>query len=218
MVNMELAQRLKYRVCTEISGKRILTSCTIFNMLGKGVTGMLNKDNKALLKACTQICNDYYPETAGHLFVVNAPMIFAGVWSVAKGFLDEKTRSKVKILGTNYLSTLEEFVVIDELPTFLGGKCTCNGFPGGCLAREPGPWDDYEIYQNTIRRKRNIDGPPEDRSQQNSASIIVTSESDKYNASSPDDTGIPELPAVNGDAILIQKYRQGKIEEEVKTD
>lgn len=36
------------------------------------------------------------------MFIVNAPMLFTGVWAVVKGFLDEKTRNKIKILGGKY--------------------------------------------------------------------------------------------------------------------
>jgi len=43
----------------------------------------------------------------GNLFVVNAPMLFSGIWAVVKGFLDEKTRGKIKIIGSNFLPTLQ---------------------------------------------------------------------------------------------------------------
>ena len=39
----------------------------------------------------------------GNMFIVNAPMLFSGIWAVVKGFLDEKTRNKIKILGANFL-------------------------------------------------------------------------------------------------------------------
>ena len=43
-----------------------------------------------------------YPETLGSMLIVNAPFFFAGIWGTIKGFLDERTRSKVEIVGTNY--------------------------------------------------------------------------------------------------------------------
>jgi len=33
----------------------------------------------------------------GNLFVVDAPYLFSGIWAVVKGFLDERTRNKIKI-------------------------------------------------------------------------------------------------------------------------
>jgi hypothetical protein len=51
-----------------------------------------------------------YPETLGSMLIINAPFFFAGVWSSIKGFLDERTRSKVEIVGTNYKKRILEFV------------------------------------------------------------------------------------------------------------
>ena len=68
----------------------------------------------------------------GHTFLINAPYIFMAAWAIIKGFLDEKTRSKIKILGTSYMDTILEFVELDNLPKFLGGNCECEG---GCLNR-----------------------------------------------------------------------------------
>ena len=51
-------------------------------------------------------------------------MVFRGLWKVAKGFLDERTRNKIKVLGGTYLPTLLEFVEVENIPDFLGGKCT----------------------------------------------------------------------------------------------
>lgn len=42
--------------------------------------------------------------------IVNAPWAFTAVWSIAKGWLDEKTRAKVNILGTSYLKELLKHV------------------------------------------------------------------------------------------------------------
>ena len=36
-------------------------------------------------------------------------MTFTAIWAVVKGFLDEKTRGKIKILGSNFLPTLEQY-------------------------------------------------------------------------------------------------------------
>jgi len=49
----------------------------------------------------------------GSIAVVNAPMLFAGIWSIIKGWLDEKTRNKVNILGANYLPALEKYCNLD---------------------------------------------------------------------------------------------------------
>jgi CRAL/TRIO domain len=63
-----------------------------------------------LIKLASQIGSDYYPEIMGNMFVVNAPYLFAGVWTIVKGFIDERTRNKIKIMGSGFEKTLLEFI------------------------------------------------------------------------------------------------------------
>ena len=79
----------------------------------------------------------------GAMYVVNAPFVFSACWSVVKGFLDERTVAKIKILGGSYQKTLLEVIDAENLPAFLGGKCTCAD-RGGCAKSYAGPWEDYE--------------------------------------------------------------------------
>ena len=47
------------------------------------------------------------------MFIVNAPFFFTGIWAMIKIFLDEGTRKKISILGTDYKSKLLEFVILN---------------------------------------------------------------------------------------------------------
>jgi hypothetical protein len=38
----------------------------------------------------------------GEMLIINAPMLFSGAWAMVKGFMDEKTRNKIKIIGSKY--------------------------------------------------------------------------------------------------------------------
>ena len=69
------------------------------------------------------MAQDYYPETMGAVYVVNAPLLFSALYTIVKGFLDERTRSKVRIMGGNYRSVLLEHIDAENLPVFLGGTC-----------------------------------------------------------------------------------------------
>jgi hypothetical protein len=70
-------------------------------------------------------------------------MTFTAVWAVVKGFLDEKTREKIQIKGSDYKKTLLKYVDADQLPDFLGGTCTAP------LEEDYGPWHDFEIVDGT---------------------------------------------------------------------
>lgn len=118
-----------------------------------GSMATANKQTYGLCKLASQVGSDYYPEIMGNLFVCNAPMSFTAIWAVVKGFLDEKTRGKIKILGSGFMTTLENFLDRDDIPSFMGGNCTCSHVEGGCLNSNKGPWNDFEIHNYGIRPK-----------------------------------------------------------------
>ena len=95
---------------SRIFGHHIETNCQIFDLTNGSVTKMASRQCLALLKMGAKVAQDYYPETMGQCFVVNAPMVFSALYAIIKGFLDERTRSKVRILGSNYLPVLLEHI------------------------------------------------------------------------------------------------------------
>lgn len=68
------------------------------------------------------------------MVICNAPMTFTTIWAMIKGWLDEKTREKIKIKGKDYKKTLLQYIDEDQLAEFLGGKCTA------LLEEDFGPW------------------------------------------------------------------------------
>ena len=46
----------------------------------------------------------------GKLCIINAPILFSIIYSVVKGWLDERTRSKITIVSSGYLKTLQEYI------------------------------------------------------------------------------------------------------------
>ena len=93
----------------------------------------------------------------GQCFVVNAPMVFSALYAIIKGFLDERTRSKVRIIGANYRPVLLEHIDAENLPEFLGGTCTCSHVEGGCLYSDAGPWNDYVVINRRIKHKEEVE-------------------------------------------------------------
>ena len=108
--------------------------------------GTIDQTALNLIKQASKTSSDNYPETMGRCIFVNAPVAFTFVWGIIKGWIDEKTRNNIKILGTNFKKDLLELCDADQLPSFLGGTCECN-CEGGCMFSDKGPWNDYEPVQ-----------------------------------------------------------------------
>ena len=70
------------------------------------------------------------------MFIINAPFMFRGVWTIVKAFIHERTKAKIKILGSKYHKEVFEAVDPSQLPKFLGGECDCDG---GCQYSDMGP-------------------------------------------------------------------------------
>lgn len=70
-------------------------------------------------------------------------MLFTGVWAIVKGWLDEKTREKIQIVGGGYTKKLLQYIDEDQLPEFLGGKNSAQ------LIENSGPWNEYEIVDGS---------------------------------------------------------------------
>jgi hypothetical protein len=65
----------------------------------------------------------------GQLIIVNAPTSFTAIWSMIKPWLAPRTLDKILILGANQPdqhATLLDLVAPENLPTALGGTCTCS--------------------------------------------------------------------------------------------
>ena len=134
----EVLQKLHFLACSKVSGKQIQHTFSILDMTNFSV-GMMNKRVYSLVQHASKISQDYYPEQLGQLMICNAPMLFTGVYSMIKGWLDEKTRQKIQIVGGSYTKKLLEYVDEDQLAEFLGGKNQAK------LEDDVGPWSSYEI-------------------------------------------------------------------------
>ncbi|CAF1996362.1 hypothetical protein YC2023_084958 [Brassica napus] len=134
---------LRYPACSIASEKHVSSTTTILDVSGLGMSNF-SKSARSLFMEIQKIDSNYYPETLHRLFVVNANSGFRMLWLALKTFLDARTLAKVQVLGPNYLGELLEAIDPSNLPTFLGGNCTCSD-RGGCLFSDEGPWNDPNI-------------------------------------------------------------------------
>jgi hypothetical protein len=131
---------IRFAHCSKAVGKLIEQTFIILDMEGIGISHLTGK-TREFLKIASNIAQDYYPEMLGTMYLVNTSFFFSAVWSIVKGFLDEKTTNKIKVEKSGYAKKLLEHVDAENLPTFFGGTCTCSHVEGGCLFSDQGPWN-----------------------------------------------------------------------------
>lgn len=56
------------------------------------------------------------------MYIINAPLLFKGIWSVIKMTLDKQTRNKINIFWGNGKKELRNEIDEQNLMEFLGGK------------------------------------------------------------------------------------------------
>lgn len=115
-------------------------SVVILDVEGIGLSILTGKV-KEFMKLASEIAQNYYPETLYKMFLINSSFFFSAVWTIVKGFIDEKTRNKVNVEKSSYQKKLLEYIDEENLPSFLGGKCKCEHIQGGCLYSDIGPWN-----------------------------------------------------------------------------
>lgn len=113
---------------TEKTGRRIHQIFVIIDCQNAGRAQMTNVVRNYLQRTSI-LDQQHYPDAMVRMFIINAPWIFSAFWKLLKVFLNERTRNKTHIYGSDYMKHLSEFIDEDQLPTFAGGKCPHNCTP-----------------------------------------------------------------------------------------
>ncbi|KAJ0680628.1 putative CRAL-TRIO lipid binding domain, CRAL/TRIO domain, CRAL/TRIO domain superfamily [Helianthus annuus] len=189
----------KFPACSIAAKKHIDQSTTILDVQGVGLKNM-NKSARELIQHLQNIDGNNYPETLCRMYIINAGSGFRLLWSTVKSFLDPKTTAKIHVLGTKYQNQLLEMIDASQLPTFLGGTCTCAD-KGGCLRSDKGPWQDPEIMKmvRNGQHKCSKNLIPEEKTISEDLSANMKSSPLKEDA---EDIKQPNLPSVLKEASL----------------
>jgi len=91
--------------CSKARGERVDQTLTILDLKGSSMK-MMSKQVYNFIQLASKVAQDNYPEILGKMFIINAPLLFNGVWTVIKPILDEKTRNKIVIVGSGYKDKL----------------------------------------------------------------------------------------------------------------
>jgi len=127
---------VQFPMASQAAGKRVDNIFMIMDFKGIHMTSLFSTKLKNFLKYLAKFSQDYYPEMLGKMFIVNAPYAIKVIWNMVKPWLDKKTSEKIEIHNNVPLKRLAEYLDVDKLPEFLGGKSTTP------LHESPGPWKD----------------------------------------------------------------------------
>ncbi|ODV58971.1 phosphatidylinositol/phosphatidylcholine transfer protein SEC14 ASCRUDRAFT_38263 [Ascoidea rubescens DSM 1968] len=139
----ESFQKYRLPACSRRSGYLIETSCTIMDLKGISISSAYQV--LSYVREASKIGQDYYPETMGKFYLINAPFGFATVFNIFKPFLDPVTVNKIFILGRTYQTELLKQIPIENLPEKFGGKSTVSDAEGGLYMADVGPWRDPQF-------------------------------------------------------------------------
>ncbi|VDK30924.1 unnamed protein product [Gongylonema pulchrum] len=70
------------------------------------------------LSGISAFMSEHYVEMIHTFVLLNAPSFIAAVWAIARPLLPERTRNKVRILGSNWKTEVLEMAVPEVLPSF----------------------------------------------------------------------------------------------------
>ncbi|KAK4788212.1 hypothetical protein SAY86_019531 [Trapa natans] len=168
----EKTLNLRYPACSIAAKRHIASTTSILDVKGVGVSNF-SKPARFLFLEIQKIDSSYYPETMNRLFIVNAGSGFRMLWKALKAFLDARTLAKIHVLGGNYISELLEVIDPSNLPSFLGGNCTCSDY-GDCLLSDKGPWNNPEIVEamSTREENDNVEDLMEETAKQKSQELV----------------------------------------------
>lgn len=102
------------------TGQKIDKQVVVMDL--KNVPLSHHSDVRKLVKLIAEWDQDFYPESLGMVFVINVPSFFTVLWAIVKPWLDPVVVHKFRILGTNFLPTMTQFIDEEQIPEEYGGK------------------------------------------------------------------------------------------------
>lgn len=111
------------RAATEEAGELRGKMSVIIDLEGLSI-GQAQSQTLNVLKKRTTLEEAMYPEVVRTVFLINAPLLFSGVWTIVQYFVDEGTRVKMHIYSAKSATeaALRDRVETKQLPAFLGGE------------------------------------------------------------------------------------------------
>lgn len=102
-------------------GRPITDQVFVFNMQGMALRH-LRGDVVDMIKQCFAIDENYYPEVVACAVVINAPRVFTLLFKVLSPFVDPKTLEKTRVIGSDFMPELLQWMEPENIPSQWGGK------------------------------------------------------------------------------------------------
>jgi len=135
ILHWEFVQRVLFERGAQRVGHKVDQLVTIVDLSGLSLS-LLNSTTIEFLQRIAKIDQEYYPDSAHKLYIVNVPWLFKAVWKILRPLLGARGRAKIEILRGNFGPILMDEIGVDALPDFLGGNRDWT------LSEEDGIWCD----------------------------------------------------------------------------
>lgn len=116
----------KLKASKDVSnGKFMRYECVCILDLKDLSASKLGKRQMNIIKSMTFIDSLCFPETLNKMMIINAPAFFTMTWKIVRGWIDERTASKIEVIGTDQkriLKKLSKIVDPSNLPADYGGS------------------------------------------------------------------------------------------------
>lgn len=108
--------------CSRAAGREITTFTSILDLSGVGMTDLMSKNIHTMSSIASKMAQEYYPEFVHKSFVINAPMLFSGFYTIVKPLLNSRTQAILVVCSSKYQKELLAEIDADTLPVAYGGK------------------------------------------------------------------------------------------------
>lgn len=126
-------------VCSLHAGRRIDKTISIVDLKGVKLTKIFDQNMKKFLQILSSTASNYYPELLQEMYIVNAPLIFAGIWKIIKLWIDKDIQKKIHIYSGIPHNIFVNLFQPESMPSFFKGSCQDE------LSDDPGPWREELI-------------------------------------------------------------------------
>jgi len=119
----EDAAKVKCPIMSKRAGRRIDKMGLIIELKDAPLGPYFNSDIRNRMMMMVKVCQDYYPETLGNVYILNPPFIFYALFALVKPFLGESTKEKIQLIrGKDCDKLCRDLIEPEHLPEQLGGK------------------------------------------------------------------------------------------------